>query len=409
MKEGVNMNIDRREFLGVVPATAAIAAWRSARPRADTDDPLGVRGDFPITRDEIFLNSAYIAPPPTVVEEAGVSFIRSKTHRPISLGDMLAKTDEVRSKFARLVRADDEEVGFFFATSEGENVVARSIGLQPGDNVVIDELHYDTTFVLYRHLEETLGIELRIAKHSGGAVRPETFEPLMDERTRLLSVAWVSHQNGFRHDMKALAKLAHAHGAYLYTDAIQAVGMFPMDLHEEGVDFLTSGTYKWLLAAYGVAPFYIRRDLLGKVEPDRLGALHVEKELDDYRYQIYSTAKKFEYATLAFGPVYQLGAALDYLQKVGVDRIEAHTVGLAHKLRRGLVELGCRVSTPEGNRSSIVTFEHDKNPEEVSQLLDKEKIRVSLREGGAQIRVGIALFNNESEIEHLLAVLRQLA
>jgi selenocysteine lyase/cysteine desulfurase len=368
-----------------------------------------VRGDFPITRDEIFLNSAYIAPPPTAVEEAGISFIRSKTHKPISLGDMLAKTDEVRGKFARLIRADNEEVGFFFATSEGENVVARSIGLQAGDNVVIDELHYDTTFVLYRHLEETLGIELRIAKHSGGAVRPETFEPLVDDRTRMLSVAWVSHQNGFRHDMTALAKLAHAHGAYLYTDAIQAVGMFPMDIHEEGVDFLTSGTYKWLLAAYGVAPFYIRRDLLEKVAPDRLGALHVEKELDNHRYQIYSTAKKFEYATLAFGPVYQLGAGLDYLQKVGVDRIEAHTVGLAHKLRAGLVELGCRVLTPEGNRSSIVTFEHDIDPEEVSRLFDKEKIRVSLREGGAQIRVGIALFNNESEIEHLLAAWRRLA
>jgi selenocysteine lyase/cysteine desulfurase len=230
----------------------------------------------------------------------------------------------------------------------------------------------------------------------------------MDERTRLLSVAWVSHQNGFRHDMKALAELAHAHGAYLYTDAIQAVGMFPMDLHDEGVDFLTSGTYKWLLAAYGVAPFYIRRDLLEKVEPDRRGALHVEEEFDDYRYRIYSTAKKFEYATLAFGPVYQLGAALEYLETVGVDRIEAHTVGLAQKLRKGLLEQGYRVLTPEGNGSSIVTFEHDIDPEEVSRVLDKEKIRVSLREGGAQIRVGIALFNNTSEIEHFLHVMQKL-
>ena len=216
------MDIDRREFLGAVPATAAMAALGCSRTEAeadaaaDTDDPLGVRQDFPITRDEIFLNSAYIAPPPTSVEEAGMAFIRSKTRQPISLGDMLAKTDEVRGKFARLVGAKEAEVGFFFATSEGENVVARSLGLEPGDNVVIDELHYDTTFVLYRHLEETCGIELRIAKHSGGAVPPSAFESLVDDRTRMLSVSWVSHQNGFRHDMKGLAHgsdiLAHPGG-----------------------------------------------------------------------------------------------------------------------------------------------------------------------------------------------------
>jgi selenocysteine lyase/cysteine desulfurase len=409
------MDIDRREFLGVVPATAAIAALGCSRREveaeagSDADDPLGVRQDFPVTKDGIFLNSAYIAPPPTAVEEAGVAFVQSKTRNPISLGDMLAKTDEVRGKFARLVKAEESEVGFLFATSEGENVVARSIGLEAGDNVVVDELHYDTTYVLYRHLEETLGIELRIAKHSGGAVPPSVFEPLVDDRTRLISVAWVSHQNGYRHDMKALAKLAHAHGAYLYTDAIQAVGMFPMDLHDEGIDFLTSGTYKWLLAAYGVAPFYIREERLGLVDTDRLGALHVEKDLGDHRYQIYSTAKKFEYATLAFGPVYQLGAGIDYLEKVGVDRIEAHTVGLAHRLRKGLVDLGFSVLTPEGNGSSIVTFEHGGDPKEATRLLEKEKISVSLREGGVQIRVGIALFNNGSEIDHFLGVMKKLA
>jgi selenocysteine lyase/cysteine desulfurase len=400
--------MDRREFLSVVPATAALASLRVSLSPGDANDPLGVRKDFPITGKEIFLNSAYIAPPPTAVEEAGVAFVRSKSHRPIPLGDMLAKTDEVRGKFARLVGAQDEEVGFFFATSEGENVVAGSIGLRRGDNVVIDELHYDTTFVLYKHLEKTLGIELRIAKQTEGMVTPEVFEPLVDERTRLVSVAWVSHQNGFCHDMKAIAELAHARGAYLYTDAIQAVGMFPMDLHETGVDFLTSGTYKWLLAAYGVAPFYIRRDLLEMVDTDRMGALHVEKTLANHQYQIYGTAKKFEYATLAFGPVYQLGAALDYLDKVGVDRIEAHTVGLASELRKGLVDLGLRVLTPEGNRSSIVSFEHNKDSETVTRILEEEKIRVSLREKGTQIRVGIALFNNESEIRRFLEVAQRL-
>ncbi len=402
------MNLNRREFLGAASAAAGMTTLGRLGSAQNEDDPLGVRQDFPVTRDGIFLNSAYIAPPPTAVEEAGVAFVQSKSRRPVSLGDMLGKTNEVRGKFARLVRAAEEEVGFLFATSEGENLVARAIGLGPGDNVVIDELHYETTFVLYKHLEKTTGIELRIAKASGGAADREAFEPLVDDKTRLVSVAWVSHQNGFRHDMKALAELAHAHGAYLYTDAIQAVGMFPMDLHREGIDFLTSGTYKWLLAAYGVAPFYVRRELLEAIPPDRMGALHVEKNLGDHQYQIYAAAKKYEYATLAFGPVYQLGAGLDYLERVGVDRIEAHTVALAHRLRAGLVERGFEVLTPPGNQSSIITFLHTKEIQVARQLFADEAIQVTLR-GGGQIRVGIALFNNTAEIDRFLEVTEKLA
>jgi selenocysteine lyase/cysteine desulfurase len=254
-----------------------------------------------------------------------------------------------------------------------------------------------------------LGIELRIAKAVGGVANPAAFEPLVDGRTRLVSVAWVSHQNGFRHDMKSLADLAHAHGAYLYTDAIQAVGMFPMDLHEVGVDFLTSGTYKWLLAGYGVAPFYVRRELLDAFPHDRLGALHVEENLGGHRYRFYKTARKYEYATLAFGAVYQLDAALDYLARVGTDRIETHTVGLAHKLHRGLADIGFRLSTPPDNGSSIVSFYIEKDPEEIKRRLDMEKIRVSLREKGTQIRVGIALYNNASDIDHFLETAKKFA
>ena len=93
---------------------------------------------------------------------------------------------------------------------------------------------------------------------------------------------------------------------------------------------------------------------------DRYGALHVEKELDDHRYDIYRTAKKFDYATLPFAEVYQLGAALAYLDRVGVDRIERHTVALARELRDGLVARGFRLFTPAGNASAIVSFYVDK-------------------------------------------------
>src|SRR5205823_7673218 len=141
----------------------------------------------------------------------------------------------------------------------------------------------------------------------------------------------------------------------------QAVGMFPIDVRQAGVDVMTSGTYKWLLGGFGVAPFFVRRELLDRVRVDRYGALHVEKELDDHRYEIYRTAKKFDYATLPFAEVYQLGAALAYLERVGVDRIDRHTVSLARALRDGLAARGFRLFTSPHNGSSIVTFYVDPN------------------------------------------------
>lgn len=401
------MHVSRRQFLRATSAVGAVAAAR-AHPADAADDPLGVRRDFPVTTRGAYLNSAYIAPVPTPVVEAGRAFVESKATRPISLGDMLAKTDEVRRQFAGLIGTTADTIGFLYATSEGENVVARALDLKAGDNVVIDELHYPTTFVLYRHLEATRGIELRIVPHREGAVTAADFEPSVDRRTRLVSVAWVSHQNGFRHDLRPLADLAHAHGALLYTDAIQAAGMFPMRVVEEGVDFLTTGTYKWLLGGYGVAPFYVRRELLDRITPDRYGALHVEKELGDHRYELYRTAKKFDYATLAFGAVYQLGAAIAYLQQVGVDRIEAHTVGLAQALRAGLVDLGVRVLTPPGNRSSIVSFVNPATPERARTIADDAGVQVSFRENGGQIRVSPALFNTTADIQRFLEVANKL-
>jgi selenocysteine lyase/cysteine desulfurase len=396
------VEIDRRQFIQVASVAPALLPRLSRDGASDLDDPLGVRRDFPAAADGLYLNSAYIAPVPVPVAAAGRAFAERKATRPIRLDEMLKTTDEVRHQVARLVGATPDEIGFLYATSEGENIVAAALDLKAGDNVVIDELHYETSFVLYRHLQQTRGITLRIVKHRDGSVARDDFASAIDERTRLVSVAWVSHQNGFRHEMRPIADLAHAHGALFYTDAVQALGMFPVDVRAAGVDCLTSGTYKWLLGGFGVAPFFVRRELVDRIRLDRLGALHVEKELDDHHYEIYQTARKFEYATLPFGEVYQLGAALTYLDRVGVDRIERHTVALARELRQGLVDLGFRAFTPPGNGSSIVTVHLDRNQSRAREVLDAAGVQVSFRAGGALVRISPALFNTHAEIQQFL-------
>ena len=193
-------------------------------------------------------------------------------------------------------------------------------------------------------------------KNRDGAVTAGDFEPHIDKRTRIVSVAWVSNQNGFRHDMRPIADLAHAHGALFYADAVQAAGMIHLDVRAAGVDALCSGSYKWLMSEFGVAPFFVSREVIDRIQSDRTGEFSVARAEPDYHYQLLKTAKKFEGTSRAFAAVAQLQASLSYLEKVGVGRIEEHTVGLAQQLYAGLVKQGHSMFTPPGNRSSIVTF-----------------------------------------------------
>jgi len=404
-----NMTQTRREFLGTVSAAAAIGGLPRPPAFASDGDPLGVRADFPVVEECIYLDGPYITPSPRQVLAASSAFSEAKTRAPVSLGRMLEETDACRQKFADLVGAKVPEIGMLFATSEGENIVAGALDLKAGDNVVIDDLHYDTTYVLYRALAETRGLNVRIVKSEAGRAPVEAFAELVDARTRLISVSWVSHQNGYKHDLKGLADLAHAHGAYLYADAIQGIGMIDLDVRETGVDFFTAGTYKWLLGGFGVAPFFVREELLDLVAVDRLGALHIAEELDDHSYRLHRDARKFGYATLAFGAVFELSTALSYLLHTGVSRIERHTVALAHRLRDGLLRQGYDVWTPEGNQSAIVTFEPGPRTDRLRTTFDDERIKVSFKDGGRQIRAGAALFNNVYEIDALLNVTGRLA
>ena len=386
------MSVSRREFMGIASA-AALAGIAGSACSGETnqsttdataqvptgDDPLGVRADFPVASESLYLNTPYIGPSPQPAVDKTIEFLAAKSQDPILLGAMLEEEEAVREKFSRLIRAGIGEIGLVSSTSEGENIVVNSLDLQAGDNVVIDDLHYMTSLVMYSQLAETLGIETRIVRNVDGVTSPEAFAEMVDDKTKLISVAWISNRNGYRQDLKALADLAHAHGAYLYADAVQGVGMIDLDIGPTGVDFLTTGSYKWLLGGFGIAPFYVRESVMDVVKPDRLGWRMVDERLPDNQYTIYNDARKFGYATPAFAAIYQLSGSLDYILNVGTDRIEQHTVTLAHSLHSGLTEQGFEVFTPPGNQSAIVSFNHGADQEVIGQQLEDTGVRLSFR------------------------------
>jgi len=206
--------------------------------------------------------------------------------------------------------------------------------------------------------------------------------------------------------MRPIADVAHAKGALFYADAIQAVGTFPIDVRASGVDALCAGSYKWLLAGFGVAPFYVKTSVIDRIRLDRFGEFN-GTERPDHSFDFPANAKRFDYCSRAFGDVYTLSAGLTYLEKVGVARIEEHTVnGLARRLQDGLASQGHRLFTPAGNRSSIVVMYSSKNPAEIRSAFETANVEVTIRNG--TIRIAPALFNNDDDIDRCLEVTKRL-
>ena len=405
------MKITRRTFVNLTSAAMVAAPYvGSASAQVSDDDPLGIRGDFPLLKTTNFLNTPYHSVAPQQVVDAGVQFYRDRGNPADGIGPWIGEGRAVRAKFAKMVGAQTSEIGLIHATSDAENIVANALDLKEGDNIVTDDLQYVASFVLYDHFAKTKGIDVRIVKRDEtGATTIDEFEKLVDENTRIVSVSWVSHENGYQHDLKGLASLAHSHGAYLYVDAIQGVGMLELDVKDTDIDFFGCGTYKWLLGSYGAAFFYIRKDLQNIIPADRRGMLSVTNTEIMTDFNSYPDAAKYGFATPAFGAITVVGTALDYIAKVGVKNIETHTVQLAAQMRTAIVENGLKTDTPEGNRSAIVTFYHGKDPAAVKALFDKENIKATYKHGGSKIRVGAALFNNQSDIDHFSKMTSKIA
>jgi len=366
-----------------------------------------IRSDFPVTREVNYLDTAYDGPYPLPVLEAGRGFLDRRA-RGVGgrVQDWLQVLEQARNDLAAMINAKPEEVAITTNTTQGTNIVATSLAFEPGDSVVWDDLSYPSNAVVWGSLETSRGIENRILKNEGGSVSLADYEQAVDDRTKIISVSHVAHRNGYVYDLKGLADLAHAHGAYLHVDGIQAVGAIGVDVKSSGVDFYTSGVYKWLLGPMGLAFFYVREELLPELESVYRGFLQVKEYADDAHLlpvAYYETARKFETATVHFMGAFELKAALDYLNRVGMDKIEKQVLRLSSRVWRGMKDMGLTLFTPPESRSGIVSCVLD-DGEKVGRLLKDNGIVASINVG-KELRISPHFFNTEEEIDHLLSVL----
>lgn len=365
------------------------------------------RDEFPTLSQLTYLNTAFASPVATPVYRASQAFLDQRITSPDGMGDWEETVSETRSLVARLIGADPGEIAFATCAAMGSNIAAHSLRLGPGDNVVLDDLSYPTDTLLWHRKAEQMGFEVRKVANVGGRVPFHAIANVVDDRTKMISVSQVSYINGFRHDLKQLADLAHAHGAYLFSDSTQSIGSFRVDVRDDDVDFLTCGVYKWMLGPAGLAFFYIRRELQDRFPPLGLGWKQISgfkysddrtKAPDVVRSTFFDDARQYEFGSVNFHGIYALRAALELMEQIGLPWIEQRVLALNGYLRAQLTDHGFELFTPHDTESGITTL-FVQEERSLSEYLSRQKIAVTARRGCEQVRVSPHFFNTEDEID----------
>ena len=177
---------------------------------------------------------------------------------------------------------------------------------------------------------------------------------MIDRNTKLVSIALVSNVNGFMHDCKAVSAIAHARGALVFADIIQAVGAVPVDVKALGIDFASSGTYKWLMGERGIGFLYVREDLQGTVLPT---TSYGHRQVSNFNraqltWEPLPGAARYETGGIPVVLAAGVNAGIDYVNKLGLSNIRTHAKQLTDRLQNELPPLGYKSLTPRETRDA---------------------------------------------------------
>jgi len=416
------MALKRRELLAGLGSAAAAAAFGGAARAASApgDGAAGFprKADFAFEKGVTYISGAFTHPMPLAAADAYRDAVNRRgtvgATPATGLGANAPRVDP-KTAFAALINAKPSEVSYIPNTSAGENLVVECLGIDRFDgNVVTDALHFEGALLHLMELRRQ-GLDLRIVAPRDGRIEMKDLERAVDNRTKLVEISLVSMYNGFQHDLKAVCDLAHAHGAYVYADIIQAAGAVPIDVRASGVDFAACATYKWLMGDFGLAFFYAREDLLGRVVKrphwSYRSAADVDIHLSPFDPESAApvtwtprtdASGYFELGTIANAVVAALAVSLPYIKRLGVDAIERYRQPMLKRLQDEMPRLGFTPATPRDSTSPIVTFASRDTRAAARKL---EAAKVAIRVAPYWIRIAPSIYNDMRDVERLLDAL----
>jgi len=373
------------------------------------DEIQKIREYFPSVKERIFLNHAGVSPLCIPVAEAIRKYLNYRTLG----GDEEFNIDSARNLFARLINAGSDEVALVPNTSTGLSIIANLLKYPQNSNVVTTDLEFPSVVYPWLRIKTESNLEIQYVKNIKGRLQIEDFEKAVNDHTVAVIISHVEYGNGFKNDLKAIAEIAHEHGAFLVVDACQSAGAMSIDVRRQDIDFLATSCFKWLLGPCGAGFLYVKEDLIEKAEPLFVGWASVKKEIfetvdlwNNTQLILSKTARRFEIGTSSLLSYVGATAALKLILDYGIERIENRIIELTGYLIERLEEEGFTLQTSKdlSSRSGIVNFKVSKPKEKVEEL-HKRKVIVSARMNG--IRVSPHFYNTKDELEKFLGYMKE--
>jgi selenocysteine lyase/cysteine desulfurase len=317
------------------------------------------------------------------------------------------QVEEVRRRAARLLGADPHDVAFIKNTSEGIGIVAEGLRWRPGDNVVTAQDEYPANVYPWLNLAER-GVEVRRVASQAGRVLVDDLRSAIDSHTRLVSLSFVEFATGFRNDLDAVGALCRERGIVFFVDAIQGLGVLPLDVGRTPIDFLAADGHKWLLGPEGAGLLYIRRECLSELRPIGVGWNSVvhSHDYDRIELDLKPNAGRYESGSLNVGGIHALGASLELLLEAGIEAIGRRVLELTHYLCERATHAGAEVysSRRPGEASGIVSLKIPGGDiRGLVRRLRDAGIVVNHRAG--RLRVSPHAYNTAEEIDRLVELL----
>lgn len=394
-----------------------------------------VRADFPILQREVnglplaYLDSAASAQKPNQVIDAESAFYRhgyAAVHRGIHTLSAQAteSMENVRKQASRFINARSaEELVFVRGTTEGINLVANSWGtenIRAGDNIIISEMEHHANIVPWQMLCERKGAELRVIPlHPDGTLRLETLAALFDDRTRLLAITHVSNVLGTENPLPDMIALARQHGAKVLVDGAQAVMHHAVDVQALDCDFYVFSGHK-LYGPTGIGILYVKEALLQEMPPWEGGGSMISTVSLTQGTTWAKAPWRFEAGTPNTGGIIGLGAAIDYVTSLGLDKIGDYEQMLMRYALEQLAQVPDITLYGPAQRLGVIAFNLGKHHAyDVGSFLDNYGIAV--RTGHqcamplmawygvpAMCRASLAMYNTHEEVDRLVAGLTRI-
>ena len=359
-----------------------------------------IRKEFPVTSEIIFFDHARVAPLPKRVKQVVTAFIDDATRFGTAHYETwVLELERTRKKFAELINANPDEIAFVKNTSEGISIVANGFDWQLGDNVVIPDIEFPANVYPWWNLKQR-GVETRMVKSVEGRVLFDELIKQVDNRTRILSISSVECNSGFRSNLNRLGTFCKEKGILFFVDAIQSLGVLPLDVKKDHIDFLSADGHKWMLSVEGLGGFYISKNVVDRIRPTTMGWGNVvnAENFMDYDFTLQKDAKKFEEGTPNTISIHAFGAALGLLLETGIDNIEKRVITLGDYIIAELNRRNIKIysSTLLNERSGNISFILDKDVSKLYSFMLENKVKLTVRDG--LVRFSPHFYNNEDEV-----------